>query len=329
MDMNLSRRNMLGIAAGTLAAGVLGPAAASPTPAIPTPAAGRLAKRALRLVHMTDTHIQPELAADQGVTACLKHIHAMTDKPELILTGGDHVMDSFEQEFGRTRSLWDLWKSVAKNESSIPMLSAVGNHDVWGWNKGKSKTKGDEKGWGKAWACENFAREKPYTSTDKAGWHLVVLDSVRQDKDDPNGYEAFLDEEQMDWLAKDLAAAAGRPTLILSHVPILSATIFDGRKPNAKGDWEISGGLMHTDYARLNTLFQKHPHVKACISGHIHLVDRIEFNGVKYFCNGAVSGAWWKGDHKGCKPGYAVLDLFEDGTLTNEYVPYGWEARKG
>jgi 2',3'-cyclic-nucleotide 2'-phosphodiesterase (5'-nucleotidase family) len=106
MDMNLSRRNMLGVAAGTLAAGMLGASAS----AAPAPTRAKAAKRALRLVHMTDTHIQPELAADQGVTACLKHIHAMADKPELILTGGDHVMDSFEQEFGRTQKLWDLWK---------------------------------------------------------------------------------------------------------------------------------------------------------------------------------------------------------------------------
>ena len=327
MNPNLSRRSMLGTAAGSLAASLLaGSASAAPAPT-PTPSAGR-AKRALRLAHMTDMHIQPELAGGDGVTACLKHIAAMADKPELILTGGDHVMDSFEQEFGRTQKLWDLWKSVVKNDCSIPMLSALGNHDHWGWNKAKSKTTGEEKGWGKAWACENFGRAKPYTSVDRAGWHLIVLESVRVDKDTPEGYEAWLDEEQFEWLGKDLAAAAGKPTLILSHIPILSTTIFDGLKPNKTGDYAISGGKMHTDFWRLNELFLKHPHVKACVSGHIHLVDRVQYNGVQYFCNGAVSGAWWKGDHKTCKPGYAVIDLFEDGTLANEYVPYGWQARK-
>jgi hypothetical protein len=107
----------------------------------------------------------------------------------------------------------------------------------------------------------------------------------------------------------------------------LSVTPHESLKPNKTGDLEISGGKMHTDFARIEPLFRKSPHVKACISGHIHLVDRMEFNVVQYFCNGAVSGAWWKGDHKTCKPGYAVLDLFDDGTLTNQYVPYGWTAK--
>lgn len=276
---------------------------------------------------MTDMHIQPELAAGQGVVACLKHIQAMADKPELILTGGDTVMDSFEQDRGRTAALWDLWKSVVKAEAPAPMLSALGNHDHWGWNKAKSKTKGDEPGWGKAWACENFGREKAYASVDRGGWRVIVLDSVRMDKDDPAGYEAFLDDEQYSWLEGELNGAMGRPVLLLSHVPLLSVTPMDGLKPNANGNREILGGKMHTDFWKLNLLFQKYPNVKASVSGHIHLVDRCEFNGVKYFCNGAVSGAWWKGDHKTCKPGYAVIDLFEDGSISNEYVNYGWVAK--
>lgn len=282
--------------------------------------------RSLRIAHLTDMHIQPERAADQGVAACFKHVQAMADKPSLILTGGDTIMDGFEQDEARTKLQWDLWDRVTKQECGIPVVSALGNHDIWGWNKKKSSTKGDEALWGKRWACERFGRERAYTSFDNSGWHFVVLDSVRPDKDDANGYEAFLEDEQFDWLSADLAATT-KPTLIVSHVPILSATVFDGMKPNKKGNYEISGGLMHNDFARLGALFLKHRHVKACLSGHIHLVDRVDFNGVQYFCNGAVSGGWWKGPNRTCEPGYAVLDLFSDGTLTNTYVPYGWTAK--
>jgi 3',5'-cyclic-AMP phosphodiesterase len=324
MDHSLSRRSVLGSAAG-LSAGLLTlglPAdARAPQrhPARPT--------RALRVVHMTDMHIQPERAADQGVAACFRHIHAMKDKPDLILTGGDTIMDSFDEGFDRTKALWDLWTRTAKDENPIPMLSAVGNHDIWGWNKSKSKTKGDEKGWGKAWVCDIFARDKPYASLDQGGWHMIALDSTQPDRNDPNGYEAFLDEAQFDWLSRDLAANKDKPTLILSHIPILSATVFDGIKPNAKGNLEVSGGLMHTDFAKLNDLFLKNTQVKACVSGHMHLVDKVTFNGVTHYCNGAVSGGWWKGDHKTCKPGYAVMDLMTDGSVTREYVTYGWDAR--
>jgi 3',5'-cyclic AMP phosphodiesterase CpdA len=320
MSPTPSRRDVLGSAVG-LAAGLLmldQPARARPT----------VSAKPLRIVHMTDMHIQPERAADQGVAACFRHIQAMKDKPDLILTGGDTIMDSFDEGFDRTKALWDLWTKTAKDENPVPMLSAVGNHDIWGWNKSKSKTKGDEKGWGKAWVCEVFGRDKPYASLDQGGWHFIALDSTQPDRNDPNGYEAFLDEAQFDWLDRDLAAAKGTPTLILSHIPILSATVFDGIKPNAKGNLEVSGGLMHTDFAKLNELFLKHPHVKACVSGHMHLVDKVSFNGVTHYCNGAVSGGWWKGDHKTCKPGYAVMNLMKDGTIEHEYITYGWTPRE-
>jgi 3',5'-cyclic AMP phosphodiesterase CpdA len=326
----VSRRTLLGTAAG-LSAGLLmtGLAARAASPfATPLASPASKPKRALRVVHMTDTHIQPELAANEGVRACLKHIAAMKEPADLILTGGDTIMDSFEEGHERTKALWDLWGATLKDAHQAPMLSALGNHDIWGWNKGKSKTTGDEKGWGKAWACEQFQRDKPYTSKDQGGWHFIVLDSIREDKNDPNGYEAFLDDEQFDWLAKDLAATT-KPTLILSHAPILSVTPLEGLKTNATGDRVLAGGKMHTDFPKLSALFQKHKHVKACVAGHIHLLDRVEYNGVKYFCNGAVSGGWWKGPNRTCEPGYAVLDLMDDGTLTNEYVEYGWVARKG
>lgn len=328
MDNGLTRRGLLGRSVvGAVGVGVgvglLGTPSAQAAASVQ--AGGR--KRAIRVAHMTDMHIQPERAADQGVTECFHHVQNQKDKPEMILTGGDTIMDGFATDEARTKLQWELWGKVKEGECSLPVVSAMGNHDIFGWSKSKSKSTGAEKGWGKVWACEQFGRDKPYMSMDKAGWHFIVLDSVRMDKDDPDGYEAFLDDEQYAWLEKDLAGAAGKPTLIVSHVPILSATVFDGIKPNEKGDIELSGGLMHTDFWKLNLLFQKHKHVKACVSGHIHLVDRVMFNGVQHFCNGAVSGGWWKGEHKGCKPGYAMLDLYDDGTLENTYVPYGWEAK--
>jgi len=45
------------------------------------------------------------------------------------------------------------------------------------------------------------------------------------------------------------------------------------------------------------------------------LRDRIEYNGVTYLCNGAVSGNWWRGAYQECEPGYALLDLYDDGTF--------------
>ncbi len=83
---------------------------------------------------------------------------------------------------------------------------------------------------------------------------------------------------------------------------------------------------MHKDCLELKDLFAQHPNVKLCLSGHLHLLDRVDYNGVTYLCNGAVSGNWWKGRHKDCDEGYAVIDLYDDGSFEHQYVKYGWKA---
>jgi predicted phosphodiesterase len=112
---------------------------------------------------------------------------------------------------------------------------------------------------------------------------------------------------------------------LLSHIPILSASafLFAEQKNNA---FHYGCALVHTDCVKLKDLFAKHPNVKLSLSGHLHTLDRVDYNGVSYLCNGAVCGAWWKGRHKDCDEGYAVLDLYNDGSFDHEYVKYGWKA---
>ncbi len=283
--------------------------------------------RSLRIAHLTDVHVQPELGAGEGLAACLQHVQSLKDRPQLILSGGDSIMDSFGQDQARTKLQWDLWARVLKGECSIPVEACIGNHDVWGWNRDSSKATGDEPLYGKKWAVEALGLSKRYRSFDREGWHFVVLDST-QPAAKPGSYTAHLDEEQFDWLERDLAATKPEtPVLVLSHIPILSAAaFFDGE--NTKGpDWVVPGAWMHMDAKKIKDLFGKHPNVKVCLSGHLHLVDRVDYNGVTYFCNGAVSGGWWKGNYHECAPGYATLDLYPDGTFERQYIPYGWTPK--
>src|SRR5207248_8108539 len=135
-------------------------------------------------------------------------------------------MDSFETEHDRVKTLWDLWRSCLKSDNSIPVDHTLGNHDIWGWNKKKSKTEGGEKGYGKAWACEMFAREKTYKSMDKNGWHIIILDSIQPQGDD--GYIGKLDDEQFAWLEADLKATpSATPILVFSHIPIFSVCVYN------------------------------------------------------------------------------------------------------
>jgi Icc protein len=110
------------------------------------------------------------------------------------------------------------------------------------------------------------------------------------------------------------------PVLILSHIPILSITplLVD----DVVNKWEITGGDMHTDSTKLISLFNKHPNVKLCLSGHQHIRDRVTYDNVTYICNGAVSGAWWEGNRRETAPGYGLIDLYSDGTFEERYLNY-------
>lgn len=316
--MAITRRDALRVG-GLAALGALGGAG------LPAMAAERGGKggRVLRIAHLTDTHIQPELRAHEGLAACLKHVNALADKPDLIVTGGDHIFDSFASSEARAREQWDLWAKALRDENGIPVESCIGNHDVWGWAKSKSGATGAEPMYGKQWATEALRIPGRYRAITRAGWRIIFLDSVF-----PNGegYIAKLDDEQLEWLKGELAASAGMRVLVVSHIPIFSVAVLEFGGKEERTENKVPAGLMHVDAGRLHAMFVKHGNVRACLSGHLHLVDRCEYDGVSYLCNGAVSGNWWKGRHRRCDEGYAIVDLYDDGRVEREYVVYGWKA---
>jgi len=340
---SLSRRGLLALGAAAAASLAVArntfsaqPAAEAPGAIAPPPPAppSRQPERVLRLAHLTDFHIQPQLRGDQGVTACLAHM--MQHKPELILTGGDHVMDVFARDAGRATELSTLYHKTMKDNTGLRAEACIGNHDIWGWHKSKSKTTGEESNWGKNWSLENLRIDKRYRTFDLAGWRFVILDTVQINPTDANGYVGGLDDEQFNWLAGLLKETpATMPVLVMSHIPIIHAgsIVFSGTAKPA--ELSISGGVMCLDNKRIIHLFSKHPNVKVSLSGHLHSLERLDMQGVSYICSGAVSGHWWEGRPKKenlnphmarCDEGYAVMDLFADGTFSHSYHTYGWKA---
>ena len=309
--MGLSRRDLL--AAGGLAA--LG---SLPTLGEATTKAPKK-RRVLRVAHITDLHVQPERGAGFGMEKCLEH--AQAQKPDLIVMGGDQVMDCLTTDHARVKVQWDLYDSIVRANVSLPMVHTVGNHDVFGWaNPARSPR---ESGYGKAYALDRMHLARGYQSFDRAGWHFVVLDSVAPFRG--RGYTAKLDEEQFEWLADDLKRAQGRPTLLVSHIPILSTSAYFFGENERTGNWHVPGAWMHIDARRIKDLFAQHPTVVACISGHMHMVDRMNYQGVRYYGNGAGCGNWWTGPMQGVGNGYGIVELFSDGTVTNQYIEYGWK----
>jgi len=279
-----------------------------------------------RVVHMTDIHVQPERRAEAGMAAALAHAQRL--KPDLIITGGDSVMDVFEAKRDRADLLRRTFQDTLRRECSVPTMHVTGNHDIFGWNRARSGTDGTEPDWGRKYACDLFGVDRTYHSFDRGGWRFVCLDSVQPKGD---GYTAYLDDEQDAWLARILAdTPRDMPVCVVSHVPILSLATVTYGPPRGRdqvgADTVISHAEMHTDATALHDRFRAAGNVRLCLGGHIHLLDRCELDGITYICDGAVSGAWWKGPLEGVREGFGVIDLRPDGGFTHRYEPYGWTA---
>lgn len=278
-------------------------------------------KRVLRFAHLTDVHIEPELNAPAGLAKCLQHLQLQKDQPSFILSGGDSIFDALRQPKDRVELQWDLWHTAFKQDNALPVEYCIGNHDCWGLGQKEDPL------YGKKFAMEKMGLTMPYRSFGKAGWHFIVLDSI-QTRVDGSWYMCMLDEAQFDWLQKDLAATPSTtPVIVASHVPIVSAAsvVTDNKFKEGTG-YVLGPGNMHTDSQRIIALFDNYPNVKLCLSGHIHLYEQILYNGVTYISNGAVSGNWWKGIRYKTDNGYALLNLYDDGSFDNEYITYGWKV---
>lgn len=286
-----------------------------------TEEAGKKKKVALRFAHLTDVHMKPEMRAPEGLAACLHHVQSQKKKPAFIVSGGDSIFDALKAPKDKVDAQWKLWHDTFRNENSLPIEYCIGNHDCWGFGQKEDPL------YGKKFALDQMKLPAPYRSFDKAGWHFIVLDSI-QPKSDEKWYTCYLDEEQFAWLQNDLEKTpATTPVVVISHVPLVSAAtvVVDNKVKGEKG-YVLGLASMHVDSARIIGLFDKHPNVKLCLSGHIHLYEQVLYNGVTYISNGAVSGNWWKGIRYRTDNGYAMVTLYDDGSFENEYVTYGWKV---
>ncbi|NII28963.1 metallophosphoesterase [Pseudoflavitalea sp. X16] len=269
----------------------------------------KVPKPVLRVVHITDVHIRTGDNAPDRFKKCLKEITGQ--KVDFFLNGGDSINDASYDNVKResVTEQWSLWDDCLRSIGQYEVYSCIGNHDPW-W---AAPSQTDEM-YGKEYVVKRLKIPGRYYSFPKKNWHFIILDG--------NNKNISLDEEQFTWLEQELARLpASTPTLLMSHYPILGTTPI-----------LVGGG--HSDHKKLKDLFYKHrDKVKVCLSGHNHLYDKTLYNGVLYCCNGAMSGYWWgKGDKESAgagyyletPPGYAILNLYEDGTVTNDYTPHAY-----
>lgn len=278
-------------------------------------------KRILRVAHLTDIHIKPEKIAEQGFAAALHQVNQLADKPDFIINGGDAIMNAVSFSKENVKAQWNCFHTLLKNENNLKVHHCIGNHDLFGW-----AMPGADKSNGKVWALDEYQMKQPYYSFSVKGWKFIVLDSIHPRKSVP-GYFGKVDEAQLTWLEAELLNTPGHTHIcVVSHIPILAVcTLFDSSYIH-NNHWFVPDNTLHADAPVLRDLFYKNGKVKACLSGHIHLIDHVNYLGTDYYCNGAVSGGWWKGDHQQFSPSFIVMNFFEDGSTTREVFYYKWNG---
>ena len=278
-------------------------------------------KKSFRVAFLSDVHVKPTAIAEAGMRKAYHHANNnLNPKADFIINGGDAIMDALKATKEKVQQQWDVWNKVLHDENKLSVYHCIGNHDAWGWQMTEPEVKNDPL-YDKAWVLQQHNMKSPYYSFEKNNWKFIVLDSAHENN---GGYIARLDEPQFAWLENELKTTDVKKHIcIVSHIPIVSfcsAMFADKNEPN--GDWKISRALLHVDARRMIDLFKQHSNIVCCLSGHIHLQDSVEYFGIQYYCNGAVSGNWWSGSFKGFEPAFAVFDFYEDGGLRREIVNY-------
>ena len=262
----------------------------------------------------TDTHLQSELDASKGCDMAFKKMRGL--KAEFAIQGGDHIFDALAVPKERSLSLFEMYDKT-QQDLGLKVYHAIGNHDVFGIYPASGMEPSDPL-YGKKYYTDHIG--KTYYSFDRKGVHFIVLDSIWITED--RAYEGRIGDDQLAWLASDLAAQpAAKPIIVTTHIPLVTAyENYNDTIAVPKHAHQLS--VANT--GKVYPLFRGH-NVLAVLQGHTHVNERVEWQGVPYMTSGAVSGNWWHGTHLGAAEGYTVVSL-RGGKLTTRYETYGFQS---
>ena len=264
-----------------------------------------------KFLHLTDTHIQPELHAADGCRMCFDK--ARKTAADFTLIGGDLVFDAAQQKHERAKSLYGMYGEAIKR-LEMPVHAALGNHDVFGTHPSSGVDRSDP-GFGKKMFEDKIGPR--YQSFDHKGIHFVILDSIELKPD--GSFVGGVDTDQINWLKADLAKTGrATPVVVTTHVPLVTAA---NQILNSGDNWR--GLAVRNAREVLDVLWQSN--VKMVLQGHTHIVENVDYNGCQFITGGAVCGNWWKGKRLFHPEGYGVVEV-AGAKFSYSYHTYGFVA---
>ncbi len=175
--------------------------------------------------------------------------------------------------------------NAAVDQCGLPFFQVIGNHDM------DYRIGGDE-------TSDNTFRKTygpAYYSFNRGQVHYVVLDDVWY-LGNEREYKGFISEDQLKWLARDLAFVPKEKLVVLcAHIPVHA---------------------VENKQALYDLLKDYNVHI---MTGHTHYNNNVISGNIYEHVHGTVCGAWWTGPicGDGTPPGYAVYEV--DGTSLSWY----------
>jgi Icc protein len=265
----------------------------APTTESARPHGARASRPSVRLVQFTDTHFLPDPGGSlRGARtlprfeACLAHARRHFFPADAVVVTGDVIHDDPAAYASVNRAFGSL---------DCPVLMIPGNHDV-----------PDEMA--RQLGAAPFQVGGEFRTAN--GWHLLLLESWFAGSTDGEGR---LGDAQLDNLDRTLRADAAPHALIFVHHPPLP---MDAPALDAVG---------LRDGRNLCRTIAAHSRVRGVCWGHAHqALDIFGAAGVRWMCTPATSMQFrprrptFEADDR--PPGYRVLDLGADGSISTEVV---------
>lgn len=277
---------------------------------------GEESEEGFTFVFLTDVHLKPELGATKGFQMAIDAVNALD--PDFVITGGDLVDDALYASFGRTDSLYTLYKEMAKG-FNMPVYNTMGNHDIFGFSN--PEVSRDHPEFGERMFEERIG--KPYYSFDHKGWHFIVIDGIEEGEGTWGDYVGMVDQQQLDWIKEDIAGIDNEtPVVISTHIPLVSI------RP------QINNGPLYAENHSAIVINStevlapfREKNLKLVLQGHLHFLEELNLmNRVRFITGGAVCGSWWQTpDDAVLQEGFIMVTATDD-DFSWEYIDYGWET---
>lgn len=166
--------------------------------------------------------------------------------------------------------------TLIKKYPTLKIYHAMGNHDAvaGGWKR--------------------FAKYfgPSYYSFDYENAHFVILN---------NSFKEFFDEQQIDWLKKDLASTDKEFKFLFFHKPVFDASgLYEGHTMDSRQMSE-----------RMIEIFKRYK-VDYVVCGHIHGFSTARRDGVNYVITGGGGGRLYLPPEFGGFYHYVRFDVFRD-----------------